>query len=218
VRACRADRRARAATRMWRTTPGALTVALAKKKPDARRHRCPRRAPTYPSLESSYRAVVPSPDGVFARDMRSGERLASCVRSFEPSLTQASSAHWCVFVHHCDAGDGCEKQRSEKRRETLRRAHFSSSRLHPAPLLRRAARGRARCREDGVPAGDLQGRGDPQVPHRAHVEVVRLPPFPRSARPVFDRSSCGFSRLPCASPADPPRVRCASPADPPRVR
>lgn len=32
----------------------------------------------YPSLGSSYRAGVPSPDGVFARDMRSGERLASC--------------------------------------------------------------------------------------------------------------------------------------------
>jgi hypothetical protein len=31
---------------------------------------------------------------VFARDMRSGERLASCVRSFEPSLTRASSGRF----------------------------------------------------------------------------------------------------------------------------
>ena len=54
------------------------------------------RVRAYPSLESSYRAVVPSPDGMLARVMRSGERLASCVRSFEPSLTRSSSAQGCV--------------------------------------------------------------------------------------------------------------------------
>ena len=77
--------------------PGALTaVALAEKRRKARSRDgvgCPRRARTYPSLESPYRAGVPAPDGLFARDMRSGERLASCVRSFEQSLTRSSSAH-----------------------------------------------------------------------------------------------------------------------------
>jgi hypothetical protein len=68
----------------------------------------------YPSLGSSYRGGVPSPDGVFARDMRSGERLASCrsgerlascVRSFEPSLTRSS----CILSYNCIAVMGSAK-------------------------------------------------------------------------------------------------------------
>ena len=50
------------------------------------------RSRAYPSLESSYRAVVPSPDGVFARDMRSGEHLAPFTLAGAHALTTTPSA------------------------------------------------------------------------------------------------------------------------------
>jgi hypothetical protein len=50
------------------------------------------RSRAYPSRESSYRAVVPSPDGVFARDMRSGEHLAPFTLAGAHALTTTPSA------------------------------------------------------------------------------------------------------------------------------
>ena len=50
------------------------------------------RARSYTSLESSYRAVVPSPDGVFARVMRSGEHLVPFTLAGAHALTTTPSA------------------------------------------------------------------------------------------------------------------------------
>jgi len=56
------------------------------------RRRATRDARAYPSLESSYRAVVPSPDGVCARHMRSGEHLAPFTLAGAHALTTTPSA------------------------------------------------------------------------------------------------------------------------------
>ena len=125
------------------------------------------------------RAGVPSPDGVFgaryafrraSRIVPFRRRLASCVRSFEPSLTRSS----CILSYNCIAVMGSAKSAVRLKAPRVLR------RLGLPPVLRRAAARRARrarCQEGRAPAEDVQGHHeDPRVPHRAHLGLVRNPP------------------------------------------